>query len=52
MTIGKHGDVTAFESLSKLRDEVGKELDLIPNTLELSMGMSEDFDKAVPVHPY
>ena len=45
MTIGAVGDVGCFEILSRCRDEVVAALD-IP-TLELSMGMSDDFEEAI-----
>ena len=45
MTIGAPGDVSAFDVLSKCRDETQEALGL--SGLELSMGMSGDFEKAV-----
>ena len=45
MTISVVGDVGCFEILSRCRDEVVAALD-IP-TLELSMGMSDDFEEAI-----
>lgn len=47
MTIGRQGDTHAFEELYKLRELVSKELEVKPTTLDLSMGMSGDYDKAV-----
>ncbi len=46
-------DINAdFISLRNLRDAVAKELKVDPATLELSMGMSHDFDRAVrPLPP-
>ncbi|KAF4581986.1 family pyridoxal phosphate enzyme [Ophiocordyceps camponoti-floridani] len=42
------GDVNEdFVSLTKQRDLVAKELGLAPESLELSMGMSEDFEGAI-----
>lgn len=36
-----------FETLREQRDLVAKELGLSPESLELSMGMSEDFEGAI-----
>lgn len=36
-----------FEALREQRDLVAKELGLSPESLELSMGMSEDFEGAI-----
>ena len=45
MTIGAPGDVTCFDTLRQCRDEVAKELSL--PSLELSMGMSGDYEEAI-----
>jgi len=50
MTIGKYGDpnpVPYFNKLSELRSQVEDTLSLESNSLELSMGMSGDFEKAI-----
>jgi pyridoxal phosphate enzyme (YggS family) len=36
-----------FECLRDTRDKIAKELDMAPEELELSMGMSEDFEGAI-----
>jgi PLP dependent protein len=45
MTIGAPGDLNCFKVLAKCRDETLKALDL--ESLELSMGMSDDFPEAI-----
>lgn len=49
MTIGRYGDTTTecFETLVDCRDEVARALGRDPTTLELSMGMSGDFESAI-----
>lgn len=53
MTIGKYGyDITQgpnpdFLSLVACKEELCKKLDLQPNDVELSMGMSSDYAHAV-----
>lgn len=47
MTIGAPGDYSCFDTLVQCRDEVAAELGLKPEGLELSMGMSGDFEVAV-----
>lgn len=47
MTIGAPGDYTCFDSLAKCREEVAGVLDKDPKELELSMGMSGDFEVAI-----
>ena len=50
MTIGKFGDPHPepyFELLRKCRSEVADALELNPDALQLSMGMSGDFEKAI-----
>lgn len=47
MTIGRPDSVEDFVSLVELRTAVAKEFQLNLNSLELSMGMSGDFDKAI-----
>ena len=49
MTIGRYGDTTTecFESLVECRDLVADALGRDPQTLELSMGMSGDFESAI-----
>lgn len=39
--------VYSFKCLSKCRDEVCEKLNLQKNDIELSMGMSDDFEHAV-----
>lgn len=45
MTIGKEGDLTAFDRLRELRDSTVRALGL--GSMELSMGMSGDFEAAI-----
>ena len=45
MTIGAPGDLECFDTLAACRDEVAKEMGL--ESLELSMGMSGDFEAAI-----
>lgn len=45
MTIGAVGDLSCFDRLLELRDQVSKELEL--ESLGLSMGMSGDFEEAI-----
>mmetsp|Transcript_5302 Transcript_5302/g.11497 ORF Transcript_5302/g.11497 Transcript_5302/m.11497 type:complete len:316 (+) Transcript_5302:107-1054(+) len=47
MTIGAPGDYSCFDTLVKCRDEVATVLGREPADLELSMGMSGDFEVAV-----
>lgn len=47
MTIGAPGDDSCFDTLSQCRDEVATMLDRDPNDLDLSMGMSGDFEVAI-----
>jgi len=47
MTIGAPGDVDCLESLGKCRDLVAEALSLDPVVIELSMGMSGDFENAI-----
>lgn len=49
MTIGRYGDTTTecFESLVACREQVAGALGRDPQTLELSMGMSGDFESAI-----
>lgn len=47
MTIGAPGDHSCFDALGKCRDEVAAVLDKDPKDLELSMGMSGDFEVAI-----
>jgi len=47
MTIGAPGDYSCFDTLVKCRDEVAPILGRRPDELELSMGMSGDFEVAV-----
>lgn len=44
MTIGKEGDISAFERLKALKEAVSQGLQV---DLELSMGMSGDFEAAI-----
>eukprot|EP00804_Cyclotella_cryptica_P030296 CCRYP_019223-RB/>CCRYP_019223-RB protein AED:0.45 eAED:0.46 QI:0/-1/0/1/-1/0/1/0/174 len=47
MTIGAPGDYSCFDTLVKCRDQVAEALGKEPNELELSMGMSGDFEIAI-----
>lgn len=47
MTIGALGDMECFDRLSACRDAVAAGLGVEPQTLELSMGMSGDFEEAI-----
>ena len=49
MTIGKQGDISAFETMSKLKAEMCGKYELKPEDFELSMGMSGDFERAVMI---
>lgn len=47
MTIGAPGDIECLESLGKCRDLVADALSLDPSGIELSMGMSGDYETAI-----
>jgi PLP dependent protein len=47
MTIGARGDVSDFEALVQCRESVAQALLIDPSTIELSMGMSGDFQEAI-----
>jgi pyridoxal phosphate enzyme (YggS family) len=47
MTIGLPGDYSCFDTLVKCREEAAVALNKDPNELELSMGMSGDFEIAI-----
>lgn len=47
MTIGAPGDLTCFDKLVNVRNSIAEKLGVIPDSLELSMGMSGDFEDAV-----
>ena len=47
MTIGAPGDLTCFDKLAACRQEVAKKLNINETTLELSMGMSGDYEQAI-----
>lgn len=47
MTIGAPGDMECFDRLSACRDGVAAGLELEPQALELSMGMSGDYEEAI-----
>lgn len=47
MTIGAPGDYSCFDTLSSCRNEVATILDKDASDLELSMGMSDDFQVAI-----
>ncbi|KAL7533388.1 hypothetical protein ACHAWF_004475 [Thalassiosira exigua] len=47
MTIGAPGDNTCFDTLVQCRDELATALGRDPNGLDLSMGMSGDFEVAI-----
>ena len=46
MTIGAPGDASCFDALRTCRDAVAARLGVPPESLELSMGMSGDFEAA------
>lgn len=47
MTIGQQGDLAVFDELRQLREKLSQELSLPEDSMELSMGMSGDYEKAV-----
>jgi len=47
MTIGAPGDSSCFDTLAQCREEVSSILNIDSNDLELSMGMSGDFEVAI-----
>jgi len=47
MTIGAAGDLSCFETLKSCREEVAKEVGVDVRSLELSMGMSGDYEAAI-----
>lgn len=47
MTIGATGDSSCFDTLVQCREQMATVLGLEPNDLELSMGMSGDFEVAI-----
>jgi uncharacterized pyridoxal phosphate-containing UPF0001 family protein len=47
MTIGAPEDFTCFDRLVECRVEVASALNIDPNAMALSMGMSGDFEEAV-----
>jgi pyridoxal phosphate enzyme (YggS family) len=47
MTIGAPGDGDCLNALAECREQVAQALDMSPNELELSMGMSGDYDVAI-----
>ena len=47
MTIGAPGDLSAFDRLAELRVDLARALQVAPDSLALSMGMSGDFPEAV-----
>jgi PLP dependent protein len=47
MTIGARGDVSDFEAFVQFRESVAQALLIDPSTIELSMGMSGDFQEAI-----
>lgn len=47
MTIGAPGDMECFDRLFVCRDGVAAGLGVEPQALELSMGMSGDFEEAI-----
>jgi hypothetical protein len=44
---GAIGDTSDFKSLSKCRDSVAEALGVEPKSMELSMGMSDDFEDSI-----
>jgi pyridoxal phosphate enzyme (YggS family) len=47
MTIGAIGDISDFETLAECRDTVAQALGVSVDSLELSMGMSGDYEEAI-----
>lgn len=47
MTIGAPGDMSCFDKLVEARKLVATAAGVEPETLELSMGMSGDFEEAI-----
>lgn len=47
MTIGAPGDMDCFDRLSACRDAIAGGIGVEPQALELSMGMSGDFEEAI-----
>ena len=47
MTIGKEGDIQAFQQLRQLRTAICANTELKEPDVELSMGMSSDYLQAV-----
>lgn len=47
MTIGKEGDITAFEQMYGLKTKMCEKYKLNEDGFELSMGMSGDYEAAV-----
>ncbi|CAN0525828.1 unnamed protein product, partial [Scytosiphon promiscuus] len=47
MTIGAPGDMDCFDRLAACREALAAGLDIEPQALELSMGMSGDFEEAI-----
>ena len=47
MTIGAPGDASCFDTLRECRDALAARLGVPPSALELSMGMSNDFERAI-----
>lgn len=47
MTIGALGDMDCFDRLRACRDALAAGLELEPQALELSMGMSGDYEEAI-----
>ena len=47
MTIGAPGDLSCLDALVSCRNRVAESLDMDPNDLEVSMGMSDDYVEAI-----
>ena len=47
MTIGEQGQLDPFEYMQSLRKDVAAKFNLEESKLELSMGMTADYDEAV-----
>jgi pyridoxal phosphate enzyme (YggS family) len=47
MTIGAPGDMSCFDKLVAYREQVATQLGVLSETLELSMGMSSDYEEAI-----
>jgi len=47
MTIGAPGDLSCLDTLVECRNSIAQAMEIDPNTLEVSMGMSDDYADAI-----